>query len=256
MKLRAIDKLYPEIKAGGFTKLDQKVEFFNRINALLTQDAVVLDFGAGRGEWADGHDAYRIELQDFKKNPKVSKVIGVDVDPVVKTNPYMDETHVFEPGKPLPLADNSVDIISSFAVFEHVEDPELIISELSRVLKPGGWICAWTPNKLGYIALVASIIPNSFHTSFLRRLGLVSEEKGQRGAEDVFPTFYRLNTIGAVSKAFTKHGFSNYSYIFSNSEVYAGPSLIIAYMLKFYNWILPPSFGTHLFIFLHKDKES
>ena len=48
-----IPRLYPEAQAGGFTRYDQHVIFFARVNALLRHDMTVLDFGAGRGIWAE-----------------------------------------------------------------------------------------------------------------------------------------------------------------------------------------------------------
>ena len=46
----------------------------------------------------------------------------------------------------LPVADNSVDIAVSLAVIEHIQNPEIFLSEIYRVLKPGGLIYLSTPN--------------------------------------------------------------------------------------------------------------
>jgi ubiquinone/menaquinone biosynthesis C-methylase UbiE len=40
----------------------------------------------------------------------------------------------------LPLADASVDIITSFGVLEHLDDPHGVLRSLHRVLKPGGQV--------------------------------------------------------------------------------------------------------------------
>jgi hypothetical protein len=40
-----IPRLYPEIHAGGFTRHDQRIIFFARVNALLRKDMTVLDSG-------------------------------------------------------------------------------------------------------------------------------------------------------------------------------------------------------------------
>jgi SAM-dependent methyltransferase len=45
----------------------------------------------------------------------------------------------------LPFLSNSFDTIVSFEVFEHVFNPEQILSEIYRVLKPGGHILITTP---------------------------------------------------------------------------------------------------------------
>jgi hypothetical protein len=44
-------QFYPEIGAGGFTRIDGTVAFYQRVNALLKKEAVLLDYGAGRGAW-------------------------------------------------------------------------------------------------------------------------------------------------------------------------------------------------------------
>lgn len=254
MKRHAVELLYPEMSAGGFTRFDHKIQFFSRINALLQgrEGCVILDFGAGRGEWGDQRNPYHINLQDFRKHPAVKKTIGVDVDDAVLGNPYMDEKFVIDGNGKIPLPDNSVDFIVSYAVFEHIEHPDQIGAEFKRVLKPGGWVCAWTPNKLGYIAIASSLVPNAMHSQVLRKIGMVGDNSGQRGDADVFPTYYKLNTVALVCKHFPAKDFSNYSYIYSGPEGYAGRSLTLARILRFYNWVLPRFFGTHLYVFLQK----
>jgi len=45
----------------------------------------------------------------------------------------------------LPFADSSVDAVYCEAVLEHLEDPRCAVSEIFRVLKPGGQVFAATP---------------------------------------------------------------------------------------------------------------
>jgi 2-polyprenyl-3-methyl-5-hydroxy-6-metoxy-1,4-benzoquinol methylase len=107
----------------------------NRINIA---GAVVLDFGC-----ADGAISQRyLECG-------AAKVIGVDINPreierarTKHTDPRL-EFHV-STTTTLPLPDQSVDVIISYDVFEHVEYPEKILRELKRVLRPGGQILIGT----------------------------------------------------------------------------------------------------------------
>ncbi len=46
----------------------------------------------------------------------------------------------------LPFADNSLDIIVSSEVVEHLPDPYPALREMARVLKPGGYAMVTTPN--------------------------------------------------------------------------------------------------------------
>ena len=45
------------------------------------------------------------------------------------------------------LADNTYDWIITFQVIEHIENDDLFIKEIHRVLKPGGKVIITTPNK-------------------------------------------------------------------------------------------------------------
>jgi hypothetical protein len=106
---------YPEVAAGGFSRVDGTVAFFSRVHALLQPGDILLEFGAGRGaELLDDQAPYRRRLRMLKG--KCARVIGVDIDPVVTQNPFLDEAHVLE-GPTLPFPDTSIDIIVSDHTF-------------------------------------------------------------------------------------------------------------------------------------------
>ena len=46
------------------------------------------------------------------------------------------------------IEDNSIDFVVAFQIIEHINDDELFISEIFRVLRPGGKLILTTPNKL------------------------------------------------------------------------------------------------------------
>ncbi|WP_346331071.1 class I SAM-dependent methyltransferase [Prosthecobacter sp. SYSU 5D2] len=47
----------------------------------------------------------------------------------------------------LPMADNTYDIVLSTQVLEHVMDPQSVVEEMARVLKPGGALFLTTPQS-------------------------------------------------------------------------------------------------------------
>lgn len=59
----------------------------------------------------------------------------------------------FEPCTPygVPFPDACADLVISTEVIEHVEDTRRWLSELARVLKPGGALCLSTPNYGGWL---------------------------------------------------------------------------------------------------------
>src|SRR5438105_530561 len=115
-------EFFPEIRAGGFSRVDSTVQFYERVGALIEPGFVLLDFGAGRGiGYMEDSVGYRKRLRDFKG--KVREVIGVDIDPVVAKNPLLDRALVLDPTGPIPLPDASVDLIISDFTFEHIRNP-------------------------------------------------------------------------------------------------------------------------------------
>lgn len=186
---------YPEIGVAGFSHVDGTVQFFNQVAALLDPAHRVLDFGAGRGEpIADDPVPYRRRLSDLRG--RCAHLEGCDVDPVVLDNPFLDGARQIAIGAPLPYPDASFDMIVSRSVFEHVADPRQVAGELLRVLKPGGWLCAVTPNAWGYLAFFARLVPNRLHAAALRHV------QPGRKAQDVFPTLYRMNSRRALRRLF------------------------------------------------------
>ncbi len=238
-------RFYPESVAGGFSHVDGTVAFYTRINALLQPEMAVLDFGAGRGRAVQEDPiAYRRKLQTLQG--KCRHLIGVDVDEAVLQHPRLDEIHVIAEQGPLPLADNSVDLIVSDATFEHITHPEAMAPELGRVLKPGGWLCVRTPNRWGYIGLGANLIPNRWHVALLKYL------QPHRKAVDVFPTAYRLNTARAIKRYFPAHSWDHYVYGHFAEPAYFGTSALLWALVLLSYRLTPAVCGPTLMVFLQK----
>jgi SAM-dependent methyltransferase len=237
--------LYPEVGAGGYSHVDGNIEFFGRVNALIGYDMTVVDFGAGRGkDIVDDPVEYRRSLRLFKG--RVSQVIGIDIDPVVLTNPSLDRAILIEENAPLPLADNTVDLIFSDFCFEHLRSPEFVISELRRILTPSGWLCARTPNRWGYIGVGACLVPNQLHTRLLRSL------QPTRNADDVFPTAYRLNTRRQLRAHFPISLWEDYSYMYNTEPAYFGERLWLTKIAKLLIGHPPDAFAALHYVFLKK----
>lgn len=234
--------LYPEIEAGGFSRADTTVEFFTRINSLLRPDMTVVDFGAGRGQFMDEPAWFRRDLQCLRG--KVHEVIGLDVDPVVLSNKSLDRAFVLDESERWPLPDNSVDLVVSDWTFEHIDNPAAVSREAARTLRAGGWLCARTPNKWGYIALGSRAIPNRMHGSVLRRL------QPNRQARDVFPTRYLLNTPRDVRNAFPY--FEVYSYGVNGEPAYFGQSRVAWQMMRVAHQLLPSRLSSTTLFFLRR----
>ncbi|MER8602806.1 class I SAM-dependent methyltransferase [Mesorhizobium sp. M1233] len=242
MTVSFVARTYPEMLAGGFSRVDGTVQFYTRVNALLRKDMVAVDFGAGRGEWfLDDPLPYRRSLRNLKG--KVAKVIGIDVDPVVSENPAVDEAFPFD-GSIIPLATHSVDIIVADHVFEHVPVPALTASELNRILRPGGWLCIRTPNKFGYVAIMNRLIPERAKAAVLHFA------QPNRKDEDVFPAHYRLNTKSALRHHFPEYAISAHTW--ESEPAYHGGKAAIFHMMRAWNAAIPSGMNNVLFAFMRK----
>ena len=92
----------------------------------LGQEAKILDLGSGLDR-------------------RTPKTINLEIE----ATPNVD---VVGDGHILPFKDSVFDAVISEAVLEHVQDPNRVVSEIYRVLKPDGYVCAAVPFLQGFHA--------------------------------------------------------------------------------------------------------
>jgi SAM-dependent methyltransferase len=245
-----LEALYPERRFSHIYREDGRLLFYTIVADLLKPTDLVLDFGAGRGLQVGAAEGYLKGLIDFKG--RCSRIIGVDPDEVVLQNPYLDEAHVLGADGRIPIPNESVDLVVAYAVLEHIPEPASAVAELLRVLKPGGWFCAWTPNKWGYVGVAARAVPNRLHA----RIAKAAVRGDGRDARDVFPTVYRLNTVRDVRKHFSAPQWDNFSFTANGSPSYHFGSVFLARVWKLVMALSPPPFRKTLYVFARKDADA
>ena len=165
------------------------------VRSLLAPESTLLDAGCGRGAPVlaqfEGHAARLIGIDqiEFSQNVHGCELFRRDLSDT-------------------GLAADSIDVIYSRSVFEHLEDPARVLMEFHRVMKQGGKCVVLTASLWDYVTLVSMLIPNRFHAP------IVSRTEG-RAPEDVFPAHYRCNTRGAVARCARRSGLilDNFSYL-------------------------------------------
>jgi SAM-dependent methyltransferase len=238
-------RIHNEKGIDGFTALDGTVKFYGVVRAIMlkTRARRVLDFGAGRGAaLADDRSHYRRHLRDLRATG--AHVTACDVDDIVETHCASDQQIVIKAGRPLPFADESFEVIVSDMTFEHIENAPFVAGELMRILAPGGYICARTPNKFGYVRAFSGLVPNRLHSRAL------SSVQPDRKAQDVFPTVYQMNSVRQIRELFPGchvHYFSDSAepaYYFGNQLLYRGFLLL--------HRLLPQALSTTILFFINK----
>lgn len=123
---------------------------------------------------------------------KVALAIGVDLcPPTVELAPPLSV--MLGDLERLPLSAESVDLVMSRSVFEHLAHPLAVLREFKRVLRPGGALVFTTPNKYYYSCLVARVTPLWLKAAYFKRV--FGED-----AYDYFPVHYRANTRKAFRR--------------------------------------------------------
>ncbi|MFY0608163.1 MAG: class I SAM-dependent methyltransferase [Cyclobacteriaceae bacterium] len=102
---------------------------------MVSGDLLELGCGEGRG----------VELL----LPQADSYLGLDkIESIIATLQSKYPDAQFESGvfPPINIPDNSFDTVVSFQVIEHIQNDELFLSEIQRILKPGGKAILSTPN--------------------------------------------------------------------------------------------------------------
>ncbi|MGH7518510.1 MAG: class I SAM-dependent methyltransferase [Gemmatimonadales bacterium] len=102
------------------TTLDIRGQVQRFVEQLGLQDAAVLDVGSGKGY-----------LQDV-----VANYTGLDIS--TEAAKYYHKRFVAGTATAMPFADNEFDAAWSIWVLEHIPNPEAALTEIRRVVKPGG----------------------------------------------------------------------------------------------------------------------
>jgi 2-polyprenyl-3-methyl-5-hydroxy-6-metoxy-1,4-benzoquinol methylase len=117
--------------------LQANLDFLSRTNLLRPGDRI-LEIGCGIGTVV-----FELTKQGFD-------AAGTDISRVAieyGRNKYPGTALEVQPAEELRFADGTFDVVLSFDLFEHIACIDRHVSEVRRLLKPGGYYLFQTPNK-------------------------------------------------------------------------------------------------------------
>jgi SAM-dependent methyltransferase len=183
---------------------------------------ILLEIGCGRG------------TDDLSKiYEKCKRIIGIDSDRLsLEENKYVN-CKINSSLEEVDLPEDSVDIIISSWVFEHIERPVEVVSRIGSILKRGGCLIFITPNKDSLPGII-----NRFTPQFLRVF--LCKVLYKRKEEDIYPPFYRLNGIKDLKKYFLD--FEEKNVIMHDSIKFFGSLLPFRPLAIMWNYIIMSRF--------------
>jgi ubiquinone/menaquinone biosynthesis C-methylase UbiE len=177
-----------ELQAGKEERgnLRTNLEFLAQIDLLRTEDRI-LEIGCGIGT----------VVHELSK--KGHDIIGIDISSEAieyGRNKYGDIRLEVHAAETLPYEDESFEVVLSFDLFEHIAEIDKHISEVRRVLRPGGYYLFQTPNRYSNIIYeilwTKSLQWRRYHPS-LHSPGQLRRRMARHGFETRFVKMNPLN---------------------------------------------------------------
>lgn len=195
------------------------------LKSRVMEDTIWLDIGCGHQILPAWMPSSSEDQSHLVKRSKL--VVGVDRDRDGLKNHLFIRHKIFADLQALPFSNDSLDLVTANMVVEHILRPEVLLSEVHRVLMPGGSFIFHTPNRLNYQIRLSTMIPNALKKLIVRAI------QGRK-EEDIFPTHYRMNAPDVIRDMLQESRFQLIELILTNSTamtVMLGPLVLFELLL-------------------------
>lgn len=141
----------------------------------------------------------------------------------------------------IPFFSNSLDIVISSWVFEHLADPAPVFNEISRVLRPGGHLFFLTPNARHPIPRLSQKLTRSLKAqhAFVHRLY-------NRVPADTFAVHYQANTWDKIDAYAAQVGLQLIEVEFVEDPSYLAWNALTFVLAVTFENVLPAWWHVHI----------
>jgi SAM-dependent methyltransferase len=199
------------------------------VRKCLTSDTYVLDLGCGRGG----------VMELFWHDVQVAIGLDPDVASLIEHRTLMPLTCGL--GGALPFPSETFHLVIGLWVLEHLRQPEKTLSEIQRVLRPGGHFIFLTPNAQHPLIWANQVS----HALPLLQRRLIPKLYG-RDEADTFRVHYRANTPARLRGLAALCGLHINSLRAIPDPTYLAFNDFFFHLSILLERCLPPSWGVHL----------
>lgn len=165
--------------------------------------AKVLDVGCGRG-------IARKPLLTARAREHMGELWGIEPDVGIEPPEDIFDNYQHALMETADLPEGYFDVIYSFLVIEHLEDPEAFVRAVHRALKPGGVHYFMTPNGRHYFSRIVRL----FKKLHIEELILRVLRGKQKVEEYHYPVQHKFNAPSQIEPLCESIGFEPPSYVF------------------------------------------
>ena len=182
-KLNLILKKNPYLLRGSLWR-----DTYRRLSKFVESDDLILDVGSLKAPYTRYFSNHTIAI-DLPSEGS----FGFSNEILIELKELKNIDTVIANVEALPFENNYFDKIICTEVLEHIQNPEIAVSEMERVLKPGGKLFITTPNGTE-VPLEMGIKEHVYHYSKKELMKLFSNYFGEVHVEKRFH-FYNILKI-------------------------------------------------------------